>query len=92
MKNKNKIGFGTAIKGKNINALTYTLKYIITAFIFTWHYSGSTRRFLYEILYRRGTFNKFPDFFVQPFKIVVDSWKIHYLIAIHLISMTDQFL
>ena len=22
-----------------------------------------------------GTFNKFPDFFVQAFKIVVDSWK-----------------
>ena len=23
----------------------------------------------------RGAFNKFPDFFVQAFKIVVDSWK-----------------
>ena len=23
----------------------------------------------------RGSFNKFPDFFVQAFKIVVDSWK-----------------
>ena len=23
----------------------------------------------------RGEFNKFPDFFVQAFKIVVDSWK-----------------
>ena len=23
----------------------------------------------------RGAFNKFPDFFVQVFKIVVDSWK-----------------
>ena len=23
----------------------------------------------------RGTFNKFPDIFVQVFKIVVDSWK-----------------
>ena len=23
----------------------------------------------------RGEFNKFPDFFVQTFKIVVDSWK-----------------
>ena len=23
----------------------------------------------------RGAFNKFPDFFVQPFKIVVDSLK-----------------
>ena len=23
----------------------------------------------------RGTFNKFPDFFGQPFKIVINSWK-----------------
>ena len=23
----------------------------------------------------RGAFNKFPDFFVQAFKIVIDSWK-----------------
>ena len=23
----------------------------------------------------RGTFNRFPDFFVQAFKIVVDTWK-----------------
>ena len=23
----------------------------------------------------RGAFNKFPDFFVQAFKIVVNSWK-----------------
>ena len=23
----------------------------------------------------RGAFNRFPDFFVQAFKIVVDSWK-----------------
>ena len=25
--------------------------------------------------YIRGAFNKFPDFFVQAFKIVIDSWK-----------------
>ena len=23
----------------------------------------------------RGAFNKFPDFFVQAFKIVIDTWK-----------------
>ena len=23
----------------------------------------------------RGAFNKFPDFFVQAFEIIVDSWK-----------------
>ena len=26
-------------------------------------------------MYIRGVFNKFPDFFVQPFNTVVDSWK-----------------
>ena len=28
-----------------------------------------------DTIYIRGTFKKFPDFFVQTFKIVVDSWK-----------------
>ena len=28
----------------------------------------------------RGSFNKFPDFFVQAFKIVVDSWKFSMLL------------
>ena len=28
----------------------------------------------------RGAFNKFPDFFVQEFKIVVDSWKFSILL------------
>ena len=28
----------------------------------------------------RGAFNKFPGFFVQAFKIVVNSWKIQYVI------------
>ena len=27
-----------------------------------------------------GEFNKFPDFFVQAFKIVVDSWKLSMLL------------
>ena len=28
----------------------------------------------------RGAFNKFPDFFVQAFKIVVDTWKFSMLL------------
>ena len=28
-----------------------------------------------KYIYIRGAFNMFPDFFVQAFKIVVDSWK-----------------
>ena len=31
-------------------------------------------------LYIRGAFNKFPDFCVQVFKIVVDSWKFSMLL------------
>ena len=46
----------------------------------------------------RGTFNEFPDFFVQAFKIVVDSWKFSMLLLymlwddwpIFLISGSDQ--
>ena len=30
---------------------------------------------VYLSIYLRGTFNKFPDLFVQAFKIFVDSWK-----------------
>ena len=30
---------------------------------------------IYIYIYIRGEFNKFPDFFVQAFKIVVNSWK-----------------
>ena len=29
--------------------------------------------YIYIYIYVRGAFNKFPDFFVQAFKIVVDS-------------------
>ena len=30
---------------------------------------------MYVCMYVHGAFNKFPDFFVQAFKIIVDSWK-----------------
>ena len=30
---------------------------------------------IYIYIYIRGAYNKFPDFFVWAFKIVVDSWK-----------------
>ena len=34
----------------------------------------------YIYIYIRGAFNKFRDFFVQAFKIVVDSWKFSMLL------------
>ena len=33
-----------------------------------------------QIIYLRSAFNKLPDFFVQAFKIVVDSWKFNILL------------
>ena len=36
--------------------------------------------YIYIYIYICGAFNKFPDFFVQAFKIVVDSWKFSMLL------------
>ena len=37
-----------------------------------------------------GTFNKFPDVFLQAFEIVVDSWKFSILL-LYIYEMTDQY-
>ena len=34
----------------------------------------------WQYIYIRGAFNKFPGYFVQAFKIVVDSWKFSMLL------------
>ena len=44
----------------------------------SWHIYKTA--FRDECLYIRGAFNKFPDFFVQAFKIVVDAWKFSMLL------------
>ena len=36
--------------------------------------------YIYKIMYIRDAFNKFPDFFVQAFNNVVDSWKFSMLL------------
>ena len=36
--------------------------------------------YIYIYIYICGAFNKFPDFFVQAFKIVIDSWKFSILL------------
>ena len=38
------------------------------------------RLHIYLSIYLCGAFNKFPDFFVQAFKIGVDSWKFSMLL------------
>ena len=39
----------------------------------------------------RGAFNKFPDFLVEAFKIVVDSWKFSMLLLLHLLRWLTNF-
>ena len=36
--------------------------------------------YIYIHTHTHGAFNKFPDFFVQAFKIVIDSWKFSMLL------------
>ena len=36
--------------------------------------------YIYIYIYISGAFNKFPDFFIQAFRIVVDSWKFSMLL------------
>ena len=45
-----------------------------------WFFSFSLFIYIYIYIYIYGVFNKFPDFFVQAFKIVIDSWKFSMLL------------
>ena len=47
--------------------------------------------YIYIYIYIRSVFNKFPDFFVQAFKIIVDSLKFS-MYCYTSYEMTDQFL
>ena len=38
-------------------------------------FNAKSTIYIYIYIYIRGAYDKFPDFFVQAFKIVVDSWK-----------------
>ena len=54
------------------------VKVLNPLFTFFQFYSVIGRNNKVQVLFfflLRGAFNKFPDFFVQAFKIVVDSWK-----------------
>ena len=46
--------------------------------------------YIYIYIYIRGAFNKFPDFFVQAFKIVINSWKLENF-PIHLMRWLANF-
>ena len=39
------------------------------------HASINSYIYIYIYIHTHGAFNKFPDFFVHAFKIVIDSWK-----------------
>ena len=47
--------------------------------LFEWQKSNMDKKYIYKP-HICGAFNKFPDFFVQAFKIVVDSWKFSILL------------
>ena len=49
----------------------------LTAIIGKWHWKVSIA---FDLWVMRGAFNKFPDFFVQAFKIFIDSWKFSILL------------
>ena len=58
---------------------TYTFKdirwvsFYVLSLLFTSTLSLSLSIYIY--IYVRGAYDKFPDFFVRAFKIVIDSWK-----------------
>ena len=57
------------------------LKNLVCPIILSWEYKRYVECkqfhsiYIYIYIYIYGAFNKFPDFFVQAFKIVVNSWK-----------------
>ena len=53
----------------------YQYIYVMWIYIYIYIYI-----YMYIHIYIRGTFNKFPDIFLQAFKIVVDSWKFSMLL------------
>ena len=61
----------------------------ISSIFFSFYFEKTLR-------YVRGAFNKFPDYFVQAFKIVVDSWKFSmlllYILPIFMISGSNEHL
>ena len=71
----------------NVQVNTYTYVCVsvcwkVITFYQGWYKNKSKLNFfkchhqnLFINIYIRGAFNKFPDFFVQEFKIAVDSWK-----------------
>ena len=52
------------------------------------HLYSPTKKDVWNKAHICGAFNKFPDFFVQAFKIVVDSWKFSFLL---LCSLWDDW-
>ena len=59
----------------NTNIHTRARALHIHIYWYTHTFRRSVYIYIYIYIYIRGEFNKFPDFFVQIFKIVVDSWK-----------------
>ena len=46
----------------------------------TYQWRNATQIYIYIYIHTRGAFNKFPGFFVQAFKFVIDSWTFSMLL------------
>ena len=68
---KSQLGINASLK---ILSCLATLKQSVDDNVYTHtHTHTHTHTYIYIYIYIRGEFNKFPYFFVQGFKIVVDS-------------------
>ena len=70
------------------NGPVYWWQVIANLCLVSFFYWSRYHNFLAEQI--RGAFNKFPDFFVQAFKIVVDSWKFNMLLLYILWTATTR--
>ena len=70
---------GSYWKGSLLVALDYGRQLYFTMYIYIYIYIY-IYTYTHTHIYICGAFNKFPDFFVQVFRIVVDSWKFSILL------------
>ena len=77
LESRSYIDFRTNTLGKGIKSLIFSsTRYIVPLPVFYKDGFVFINKVCLQIIYlTRGAFKKFSDFFVQKFKIVVDSWK-----------------
>ena len=74
-----------ATSERTVTKFSY-LPFGVCLLVVFWRLQNSFLTFTEYLLLIRGAFNKVPDFFVQAFKIVVDTWKESFLLIFNLKS------